>query len=108
MTLESPQLRARLPRAKFGGSALSTSNGRKRKKATATLPATVEKVIKPHPGSSEPEKAQISVGGTDELYRELRIPNELEDGDGNHVKLREGTEVEVTIESDEASQPPSR
>jgi hypothetical protein len=83
---------------------MSANNGKKKKKATATLPGTVERVIKPHPGSSEPEKAQIAVNGADELYREIRIPNKLEDEHGNHVKLKEGTEVEVKIESDHRSE----
>jgi len=77
---------------------VSTKNG----KASTTLPGTVEKVIKPHPGSGEPEKAQIAVEGADDLYRELRVPNKLVDEDGNNVKLKQGTEVEVHIESDGA------
>jgi hypothetical protein len=76
-----------------------SSNGKK-KKAISRFPGTVEKVIKPHPNSKEPEKAQISVEGADHLYRELRVPNKLTDEDGQPVKLKEGTEVEVKIESD--------
>ena len=75
-----------------------STNGR-RKKASAKLPGTVEKVIKPHPNSKEPEKAQIAVEGADHLYRELRVPNKLTDEEGNPVKLKEGEEVEVKIES---------
>ncbi len=60
----------------------------------------MEKIIKPHPGSSEPEKAQITVEGADHLYRELRVPNKLVDEDGNKVRLQPGTEVEVKIETD--------
>jgi hypothetical protein len=78
---------------------MSVNNGKK-KKAKAVLPGTVEKVIKPHPGSGEPEKAQISVEGADHLYRELRVPNKLMDEEGNKVKLEQGTEVEVKIESE--------
>jgi hypothetical protein len=77
------------------------TNG-KRKKARTKFPAIVEKVIKPLPGSSEPEKAQIAVEGADHLYRELRVPNKLTDEDGNKVKLKAGTEIEVHIESDSA------
>ena len=41
---------------------------------SATLPGTVEKIIKsPHPGV--PEKAQTAVEGADHLYREIRIEN---------------------------------
>jgi hypothetical protein len=76
------------------------STTRKKKKASAKLPGTVERVIKAHPYSNEPEKAQIAVEGADHLYRELRVPNKLTDEDGHPVKLKEGTEVEVKIESD--------
>ncbi len=69
-------------------------------KASATLPGKVEKVIHPHPSSGEPEKAQITVEGADHLYREIRVPNTLTDANGHTVKLKEGAEVEVTIEAD--------
>ena len=71
-------------------------------KASTTLPGKVEKVIHPHPGSGEPEKAQISVEGADHLYREIRVPNTLTDADGQKVELKEGAEVEVKIEADPA------
>jgi hypothetical protein len=76
-------------------------SSRKRKGSTS-LPGTVERVIKPFPGSGEPEKAQITVNGADDLYRELRVPNQLRDENGNKVKLEKGTEVEVKIESEDA------
>ncbi len=60
----------------------------------------MEKVIQPHPGSGEPEKAQIGVEGADHLYREIRIPNNLTDENGHKVKLEEGTEVEVKVETE--------
>lgn len=41
-------------------------------KPSTTLPATVEKIIKP-PVPGMPEKAQIAIEGADHLYRELRI-----------------------------------
>jgi hypothetical protein len=69
-------------------------------KATTTLPGKVEKVIKSHPQSGEPEKAQIAVEGADHLYREIRVPNRLVDSEGNRVKLKPGAEVDVTIEAD--------
>jgi len=74
-------------------------------KPSTTLPATVEKVIKPiSPG--EPEKAQISVEGADHLYRELRIENTLTDEKGEKVHLKPGAEVEVTIAAEaEATAP---
>ncbi len=74
-------------------------------KATKTLTGTVDKIIPPIiPG--KPEKAQISVDGAEDLYRELRVDNTLEDADGNKVRLKKGAEVEVTIEADpEATKP---
>jgi predicted DNA-binding antitoxin AbrB/MazE fold protein len=67
-------------------------------KATITLPGTVEKIIKPlHPAL--PEQAQIVVEGAEELYREIRIENTLTDNNGDKVKLKEGTEVEITVEA---------
>ena len=74
----------------------------KKSKVTATLPGKVEKVIRPHPSSGEPEKAQITVEGADHLYREIRVPNRLADDDGHKVKLKEGAEVDVKIEADPA------
>ncbi len=74
-------------------------------KPSTTLPATVEKIIKPvYP--SEPEKAQLAVKGADHLYRELRIENTLTDENGDKVRLKQGAEVEVTIEADQAATAP--
>ena len=70
-----------------------------------TLPGTVEKIIPPlHP--SEPEKAQIGVEGADDLYREIRVENTLQDENGETVVLKPGAKVDVTIEADlDATQP---
>ena len=68
-------------------------------KPSATLPATVEKIVKsPFPGV--PEKAQIAVEGAEDLYRELRIENNLTNENGEQVRLKSGAEVEVTIEAE--------
>jgi hypothetical protein len=68
-------------------------------KPAVTLPGVVEKIIPPaHP--SLPEKAQITVEGAEELYREIRVENTLQDGEGNTVVLKEGAEVEITIEAE--------
>ena len=69
-------------------------------KVNTTLPGKVEKVIRAHPASGEPEKAQIAVEGADHLYREIRVPNTLTDANGQKVRLKEGAEVEVKIEAD--------
>jgi hypothetical protein len=66
--------------------------------ATTTLPGTVEKVIKSS-NPKEPDKAQIAVEGADELYREIRIDNALQDEKGKEVALKVGTEVAVTVEA---------
>jgi hypothetical protein len=68
-------------------------------KPSTTLPAVVEKIIKPA-SPNEPEKAQIAVDGADHLYRELRIENTLTDENGEKVRLKQGAEVEVKIEAE--------
>ena len=48
---------------------------------------------------SEPEKAQITIQGADDLYREIRVENTLENAAGEKVRLKPGAEVDVTIEA---------
>jgi hypothetical protein len=67
-------------------------------KLATTLPGTVEKIIKPL-DPREPEKAQISVEGADDLYKEIRIENTVTDAEGNEAKLKEGAHVDVTVEA---------
>jgi len=67
-------------------------------KPAVTLPAVVEKIIKPL-APQEPEKAQIAIQGADDLYGEIRVENTLENAAGEKVKLKPGAEVEVTIEA---------
>jgi hypothetical protein len=68
-------------------------------KATVTLPGTVEKIIKPvYP--DVPEKAQIAVEGADDLYREIRIQNNLTGANGEEVGLKEGAIVDVKVEAE--------
>jgi hypothetical protein len=67
-------------------------------KATVTLPATVEKII-PSLMPNKPDKAQISVHTAEDLYKEIRIDNDLKDADGNPVQLKKGATVEVTVEA---------
>jgi hypothetical protein len=74
-------------------------------KPSATLPGTVEKIIKSS-FPSEPEKAQIAVEGADHLYKEIRIENTLTDENGDKVHLKPGAEVKVTVEAEpEATTP---
>jgi predicted DNA-binding antitoxin AbrB/MazE fold protein len=72
--------------------------GRKRKK----LQGTVQKVIKPL-RPNLPEKAQIEVQGADDLYREIRIENEMTDENGDKVQLKQGAEVDVILEADSSA-----
>jgi len=68
---------------------------RKRKK----LRGTVAKVVKPlHP--NQPEKAEIEIHEADDLYREIRVDNELVDEDGEKTALKPGAEVDVILEAD--------
>ena len=67
-------------------------------KPAVTLPAVVEKIVKPI-NPSEPEKAQISIQGADHLYREIRVENTLKNAAGEKVRLKPGAEVDVTIEA---------
>lgn len=67
-------------------------------KASVTLPGTVERIIKsPYPDKTD--KAEIAVEGADDLYREIRIDNTLQNTKGEEVALKVGAEVEVTIEA---------
>jgi uncharacterized protein YfaS (alpha-2-macroglobulin family) len=72
--------------------------GRKRKK----LKGTVQKLIKPI-SPNLPEKAQIEVQGADDLYREIRIENEMTDENGDKVRLKQGAEVDVILEADSSA-----
>ena len=76
-----------------------SDNSSTSEKPSTTLPATVEKIIK-SPSPSIPERAQLAVEGADHLYRELRIENALTDENGEKVRLKQGAEVEVTIEAE--------
>jgi hypothetical protein len=75
-------------------------------KPAVTLPGKVEKIIE-SPDLDEPEKAQISVEGADTLYKEIRIENELTDEKGERVRLKEGADVDVTVEADKAATVPN-
>ena len=77
------------------------------RKPKITKPGTVKKIIKPLI-PSDGEKAEIAVEGADDLYREIRIENTLENSDGKKVKLKQGAEVSVTIEADPKQTDPKK
>ena len=51
-----------------------------------------------HP--NQPEKAEISIHEAEDLYREIRVDNELVDEDGKTAALKPGAEVDVIVEAD--------
>jgi hypothetical protein len=64
-----------------------------------TVPGVVKKIVKPvFPG--EPEKVEISISAADDLFREIRIENKLNDADGQVLALKDGVQVDVTFEAD--------
>ena len=76
-------------------------------KAKTTKPGKVQKIIKPiHP--EEPEKAEISVHGADDLYREIRIENTLHDSKGEQLGLKPGADVNVVVEADQQAVEPKK
>jgi hypothetical protein len=94
----------------FGGTTNERYVGkRKRKKSdekpAVTLPATVEKIARPL-NPKNPEMAEIHIDGADHLYREIRVENKLKNEDGEEVKLKKGSHVELTIEADASATVP--
>ena len=61
------------------------------------LHGTVEKIIQ---SDHSPEKAQIGIHDGEPLYREIRVENELTDGDGTKASLKQGAKVDVIVEAD--------
>lgn len=68
---------------------------RKRKK----LHGPVTKVIKPTYSSAK-EKAEIEIQEADQLYREIRVDNEVTNEKGEKATLKPGAEVDIVIEAD--------
>ena len=77
------------------GKSVARSNKPKTKK-----PGTVKKIIK-SPFPEEPQKAEIAIEDADDLYREIRVENTLENEKGKKVKMKQGAQVDVTIEADD-------
>jgi hypothetical protein len=69
------------------------------KKLKTTKRGRVKKIVK-SPDPSVPEKAEIEVHEADELYKEIRIENALEDEHGKKTKLKEDTNVDITVEAE--------
>jgi hypothetical protein len=75
---------------------LNLDTSRAREQPRTTMSGIVERII-PSRLPKESEKAQISVGGTEKRYRNLRIENILTDEHGDDVGLKKGAHVEVTV-----------
>jgi hypothetical protein len=59
----------------------------------------VAKVIKPaYP--DRPDTAQIEITEAEDLYREVRIENEVADDNGEKAVLKPGADVDVIVEAD--------
>ena len=63
------------------------------------LPGIVETILE-SPLPNKPEKAQIAIEGADDLYREIRIENTLQDENGGEVSLKPGARVKVTVKAE--------
>jgi hypothetical protein len=68
---------------------------KKRKKLRGTVQKVIKRVFK-----NEKEKAQIHIDGAEELYREIRVENEMKDESGSKSSLKEGAEIDVILEAD--------
>ena len=69
------------------------------KKKRKKLRGKVQKVPKPIL-KHETEKIEISVEGTDDLYRDIRVENVVEDENGEKARVKPGAEIEVVLETD--------
>ncbi|HKT47734.1 MAG TPA: hypothetical protein VJP87_09450 [Candidatus Acidoferrales bacterium] len=83
--------------------------GQRKRKMTAKpvlkLPGKVEKIIQPL-DPTQPEKVQIAIDGADDLYKEIRVENTLEDPASGNVELVPGADVDVKVEAEpEATRP---
>jgi hypothetical protein len=77
----------------------ASENSGEAEKPTVTLPGTVQKII-PSPDPNIPEKAEITIEGADDLYKEIRVENKLTNEKGNEVQLKQGAEVDITVQAD--------
>ena len=64
-----------------------------------TFPGVVRKIVKTGL-TRDPERAEISIGDADHLFREIRIENSLTHPSGEAVALKHGARVDVTFEAD--------
>lgn len=77
----------------------SDSSGVQRTKPWKMVPAVVNKLIEPK-FSGQVQRIEISIPSADELFREIRIENSFNGPDGKPVALRNGANLDVTLEAD--------
>jgi hypothetical protein len=62
----------------------------------------VQRIIKPLI-ANQPEKAEIEINEADDLYKEIRVENEVADDAGQKAKLKPGVEVNIIVEADSSA-----
>ncbi len=67
--------------------------------ASVSMGGVVQKIIS-SPSSNVADTAEISVDGAEDLYKEIRIENTLQDSKGNEVELKAGDNVTVTVKTE--------
>jgi hypothetical protein len=75
---------------------LNLDPARTHEQPSVTMAGRVDRII-PSSRPSQPEKAQIAIDGADRLYRGLCIENILTDENGDDVKLKKGSHVDITV-----------
>jgi hypothetical protein len=69
-------------------------------KAKTKKRGTVAKVVRSM--HTQKEQVEIVVSEGEPLYQEIRIENKFKTPDGKKVKLKEGANVDVVVEAEEA------
>lgn len=69
-----------------------------RKKPWVSMLATARRLLPSADGPNR--KVEISVSGADDLYREIRIENQLTGLDGEPVALAAGAQIVLTLEAE--------
>ena len=69
----------------------------------ATFHGVVKRIVRV-PGAKE--KVEIVIQGADDLYREIRVPNLLQNVAGEQVQLQPGTDVAIIVVALASKGPP--
>jgi hypothetical protein len=63
---------------------------------------TVQKIIQPVI-ANQAEKVQIEINEADDLYKEIRVENEVTGEDGTKATLKPGADVKIIVEADSSA-----